>query len=694
MQRSFAFLGAGIIIGAIAVLMLRSPTDGNADLDVERDLVAPSQLDDIELDKHRDQNYRQLRTVTDILSLPGDFAREEAAFALAGRSDSGAVQSLIADASRIADSDSRRAILDVFFSRLVDVDPRSALAVSRFEQFRYETDIERQVWIQWARRDLDSALFEAGVQGTLPERYRAAQALFAAHGHYDNPVVDRIRDALQIDPDSANQSLFIQDLVDRSPEEAIAYVNAMLPSSTREDMVRYLAGYLGMSDPEAALAYEAQFEDADLRAWYRRTLISRMAEHDPVAVMEDLLAAPRTMQHTSQMHVAMRALTKRDINLAMHFFERISNPRERSWMSSLIMQELVARDIDLALQWAEDNSLSGMPQLSYQVLALVAQRDPQRAFDEALASDNASMRQHLLQSVIGTIARNDPELAIRKLQELPDDMRRGGVAGNMLANIVSSDPEAAVAWLQSLPPDEARKFLSSNGSLLAQMSADVAMQLMPLAGEKTQSQWRLQLAQQIAMTRSPEEAFNFIRQFDGSEDYDELQGIVVGAVAQSDPVRAMQLASNMPDGEGKDRALMTIVGTTAVQSPHSAVELLDQIADPQARKNALTGVAHQWVRRDQQAALRWVQEMPVGTDRDQAIAAMAGFLHDSSVDVDNLINSISDPHRRSEAKVQRATRHLTSDPARVRAYLEDPDILPEHKDQLRRYLERTEAGRF
>ena len=98
-----------------------------------RDLDNVPRMSDAIAKQYREDRYDNLRTIEQILALPTDFARTEALYMLAGRSDSGSVQNLIYEANRIASAIDRDTALTILFSRLTELDPPSALAVARYE---------------------------------------------------------------------------------------------------------------------------------------------------------------------------------------------------------------------------------------------------------------------------------------------------------------------------------------------------------------------------------------------------------------------------------------------------------------------------------------------------------------------------------------------------------------------------------
>ena len=172
MSRTMTALIGGALLGILGTLAAdRLSSSGNQLADaIIRDIVAVPVMAQAVAEKHRVEPYVNLTSVEEVIALPTEFARSAAFYALAGRSDSAAVQNLIFEADRIADDVERIDVLNILFFRLTEIDPQSALAIARTDNFKAIKSIERTVWRAWARRDFEEALFEARIQTSIAQQ--------------------------------------------------------------------------------------------------------------------------------------------------------------------------------------------------------------------------------------------------------------------------------------------------------------------------------------------------------------------------------------------------------------------------------------------------------------------------------------------------------------------------------------------
>ena len=185
-------------------------------------------------------------------------------------------------------------------------------------------------------------------------------------------------------------------------------------------------------------------------------------------------------------------------------------------------------------------------------------------------------------------------------------------SGRVLAQWMQSDPEAAVSWIVSQDDDTSRELLSE-GSSLIQESPEAAMRLLPLLDGETEQQWRYQIAQQLASSRSPEAAIEFANRFQGQEGYESLMSAVVMGLAHRDPDRALTMAAQLSDARGRDAAYAQVVGRAWQGSPSEAVALLNMISTEQYREMAATSISSEWSRSDPRSCPSLGRLVAVGT---------------------------------------------------------------------------------
>lgn len=283
----------GVVLGTLVTLAATQfeSSSNTTPEDFVRDINVVPKMAQAVADKHRKEQYIHLTSVEAIIALPTAFARSEALYAIAGRSDAAEVQNLIFEGNRIADEVERIELHKILFFRLTELDPDSALALARVDDFKGIKPIEQVVWHTWARNDLDGALIAAKNQVSLVHQNSAAQSLYAAFGYMGNETTDRIEAVLGIGPSRASRGLFLYQLADRSPAVAIAFINGLERGIEQQEYVSWLAFYVSLSDAKAALAYAKLFAVA-LDATNYTTIINRLVASDnPRVTIERSLAS-------------------------------------------------------------------------------------------------------------------------------------------------------------------------------------------------------------------------------------------------------------------------------------------------------------------------------------------------------------------------------------------------------------------
>jgi hypothetical protein len=672
-----------MVLGVLGMLIAsRFATVPDSDV-VVRDIRQISTMAEADAEVHRTERYAKLQTIEQVIALPSDFARSEALYAIAGRADSASLQKLIFEANRVADDASRKAMLDVLFFRLAELDPRSALALARNDELQSTRALEQIVWKVWARRDLEDALFAAKTESTATRQHAAAQDLLAAFGYMGNAITDRIEAELGIGPDRSTRSAFIRQLADRAPEEAIKFIESYEQGAIREEMLSTLAFYLATRAADDAPRYAGSFaREADAKR-YDAVVNNAFLYDNPKVVIDAWLAnGASDATSRSEFQQAVRALAGSDLEAALQYYENATSEDARRAFGSAIASEMVKQDPHAALAWARENDRSPMQSLEYTVIRQIVLIDPQLAMAEAQNIRDAGMRSSMVSSVVHLLANEDPASAAQLLAQIPDEQARFQASARLVSVWIDRDPDSAIDWILSQDVPQSANLLQTAVGRLARSDADAAIRLLPRLDEGAQYGMRQTIARQLALSESAERALNFVRQFEGQEGYDTLQASVIGGIAQQDPLEAKRLADQLPSGAAKDAAYAGLVQQRAHTNPAEAAQWAETIGDENYRMSALGQVANQWSRSDPAAAERWLSGLPEGRNRDAAISMAAGAWGKPDEQQTQLIDSINDRNMRSQAKFRLAYRMLRSDPLAARKMMQDPDITDEQRKQI------------
>ncbi|MFQ5608822.1 MAG: hypothetical protein ACE5F8_00970 [Woeseiaceae bacterium] len=693
MTRQIAFLAFGALGGAILTWLLVSadgePVTQPAIPEPVRDIVNVPKVSIARAEEHRAEQYAGLATIEEISALPTAFGRAEALYILAGRSDSAEVQRLLFDANRIADEQDRSASIGILFFRLAELDPDSALALARTAEFSGDRRHEARVWVSWGRRDLDGALFAAKTRTSERQRKGAAQNLYSAYGYMGNEITDRIEQELDAPPDRTTRTKFLHQLADRSPAEAIAFINGMEAGALQDEFVYGLARYLAQEDPTFAAGFGELFENEMFRAMFKRTVAMNAASENPRETLDRILAEGSIGRHRNQARSAISALANKDLDAALHYFSQIRSEDERRNLGWSIAEQYAKKDPAAAMAWARENDKGERWGMLMQVLVQIAATDPQLALDEAQKISNNSQRNNLLQNLFSQTVQLNPERATAMLDSIENSKDKRAVASGMIGSWMRTDLDAAVNWVLQQDDELVTQLMPHVSGMLPRMDLEAAIRMIPrLEGDQSR-QLRTEIAQRIAINRSAADAQAFIQQYEGQDGYSQLQTAVINGVARSDPYLAKQMAGQLASEAERDQAYAEVVRQHARQSPQEAASWLTSIRSDNQRGAAARAVAQQWYGNDSLSALRWVESLPVGLARDSAIMGMARHFGELTQQQQRLLDSIEDESMRGQAQLQTIRQLMRSNPAEARKRLAEIDIPNYQRQQYEEYIRRA-----
>ncbi len=634
---------------------------------------------------HRRNRYAEIASIEELMALPGHFARMEALYALAGRSDSADVQNLVFQASGIVDQADRRDTLLVLFTRLTELDPASALALSRTPQFGTDPAYEREVWQRWGEHDLDAALRHAA-QLDATRRNFAAQALLASQGYWGNERTARIAQRLGVEPDDRTRSARLDELVRSDPAAAVAYVHGLESPLHRRQAAVHLGLLLGREGLDSADRLAATFRDDMLRGAFEDAAAQAAAEVDPAGTLARLFEQGNAVP-TSRLISVFTAVARQDMGEALAWFEQLDDPRQTMVVGSVIAGQLTRTDPQRALAWAK--SLDGRQErgIYRSVIATLAEIDPGFAMAEARSLDDPRRRMMAMATIAQQLSEQDPRRAVALLDDIESPRERAMLVQSIATNWLQRDPEAALGWILAADVSQRSQLVAEAGAVLANTDLDAAIRLLPRLDEQYATTWRQQIASRIASERSVAQAQSFIAQYQGSPEYPHLLGAVIQGVARNDAAAAARMLEDLPESENRWALFSSVYMHYSRQDPRGALDSLLSLdsGEPQ-RRNLLTQVVGRWANFEPLAAERWVANLAPGPQRDAAIAGAAGQWSEVTPSRRRMLESIDDPMARRQAVAGAVFRLARGDPEAAERLLREVDLPASDKAMLREQM--------
>ncbi|MDX1517586.1 MAG: hypothetical protein R3288_12140, partial [Woeseiaceae bacterium] len=408
----------------------------------------------------------------------------------------------------------------------------------------------------------------------------------------------------------------------------------------------------------------------------------------PRATLERIFASGNGgRQRGSELHSAIHALAEQDLDAALAYFAQVTSLEDRQMIGTVIGPLLAARSPSEALAWARANDNHEYPALEQAVLAEIAKKDPQYAIAEAVRSPHANVG-FVVANVISQRAMNNPKQALELLEYVENPEQREMAAQQIATQWLRRDAKGAVEWMLSQNDESLRQMVGQSAHALVRHDVDQAMRVLPRLDVDQQQMMRMQIANHLAMNRSPAEAQNFVRQFADQPDYEPLQTAVIAGVARNNLVQARQMAGELLDPDSRNIAYTSIIAVSAARDPQSAVGLLASIGDENQRGAAAGQLASVWYGSDPRAAQQWVSSLPSGNVRDDAVMHLSGHWRNIGSEEQALIDSIGDADKRGQAKVRHIYSLMHTDPARAQQLLQDPDIPDYQRRQVEMAMQR------
>jgi len=686
-----AALLVGVLIGSVATIVLKpAPETERFAVLVKPDMPTVTDISVAEAESLRAGRFENISTIEETLALPTDFAETEALYTIAGRADSGGVQGLIYQAARIQDRTDRQAALFILFLRLTELDPKSALAISRTPSFRSDTRYENEVWTAWGRLNLAAALEEA-TTGTAAQKNFAAQSLYASARGLENEASALIHEALGIRPGRGAKVQHLYALADLSPVDAIRYVESLPSISEQRQHIGWLGTYLARS-ANVNSNFAGLIQSSSLRRHFEQTFDMQAAATDPESALKKALALPNSAKSQQHVFAALQQLASQDPTKAMEYLEQMPTTPGAERHQAMVVAVIASSDPDMALAWAREHDTSSGQTMLVGVLSQIAQTDPQLALAEVQSLDRPQSRDRVVSAVAMFVAQSNPEEAIQVLSQISNEQMRSSSSSQIAAAWAQTDFDGALNWVSSLDEKTRRRTLESIGQSFVHSDVDRAIDLLTRFPNQVSSRLTTQIAQNLVQSRSTDEAVSFISRYKDSPEFDQLQSVVIGMTASTDPARAMRMAENVEDQQSRDQIYNTIIGQQAISDPHQALQSLNAISSPEMRASAMSQVAVYWYSSDPAGAAVWIDGLPRGADRDSAIMATISAGRRNGENTQELIATIDDPERRKQATMIRIQTLMYSDRAAAEQLIDETQMTDQEREQVQKMLRSVGSG--
>jgi hypothetical protein len=702
MLRSFVFVIAGGIVGALAVWLLVA---GNGDGSDSREEVAA--LFGAIANPDRSDSARSIRvpSVTEHLGV------YRAAAATSEETLETSLSRLVgAPASAARDLE-----VDALLARLADLAPARAATLTL--ELGLETRFVVRAFQFWADSEAEAALNGLSRIENRVTRREVAFGLLDVLGD-DVQGFDRIARVL---PESERAS-FQVDRIERRAEYDVygAFREAQSirdPRLQRDALQKVAVAWAGQ-EPLGALG-QAAVLPADARSMYLNAVSAEWARLDPtslIAYIESGAVNPEDVRGGIQWLVAvdpqtvlriangMQGMTGRSLRMsavsemaaqdpasAIAQVDAMPPSQDRSMLQQQVASRFAMSDPRAALEWAQS-----LQPRSTDVINAVVQGIAQSDFELAadlVADPPPGVDPQLVSLLVSTQVSQDPEQAAKLADRLL--AQDGALAKTSLSRMMSSwmqrNQEEALAWLSANVDSVEPAMVGEAAQAMARRDPAAAASYVATLPAHLRDTWIIQVAAPYA-NYDPVGATNWIAQYQGSQVYEVAYRQMVMQIAQNDP-RAAGSMLRQASSAVQLGAASQVAMSWARQDPQAAVRWAEGLSDQGARAGAVGGAVSVWASTDPAAAKDWTLGLRGGESRDQALSSLLIQTFSQGKVDRSLLDAFSSDRLRQQALSTAIPTLARSDPQQAHELLDREVTDRNLKAQIEEAMQRLGIAR-
>ena len=487
---------------------------------------------------------------------------------------------------------------------------------------------------------------------------------------------------------------------------------------------------LYFSDGAAARAWAEQLPSGPTRNTTILAIASLVAEgdmEDAVQWVQQQIPGGRGSSPLLQVRLANWALHNRDE--AQGWVTQLAGDREREKALATIAQILAKSNPRTASELAA--AMMAGEEKTYTIRRIAeswAERDSEAAREWAEQLSDAGDRQTALDGLDSAgqgmeptpgldLLYLDQSIAVDLVEQLPDGALRNGLIHAIAVQWAIDDPSAAAVWaMEQLPAGRpmdttVRVIVWDWASRDAETASEWALNL---DDDHTKAGAVSTVTMALAKT-DPSAAADFLRNMTEGETKISMLGSIAYQWAERDLEAASDWAGALSADEGRDYAIAQIGAYRAASDPDAALAWADSLSQDDARDSAIGGVAAQlavtdlarsknmalllgecagrekafstivyaMLRDEPDLVLAWVDGLPAGRSKDQAVAALANStVASDSAEACRLSETIQDTSIRTPALDRSVRAWRSTDATAADAWITGSSLSAEEKTRL------------
>lgn len=345
-----------------------------------------------------------------------------------------------------------------------------------------------------------------------------------------------------------------------------------------------------------------------------------LGSEDPIARMEAIINNPDPLDRAEQWLRFVKGLDSTEIEEVIVSFRGKGLAPENLSEYSMLLTAWAKFDPIAALDYASENTRS--PFARQTILSSWATTDPIAAMRWAEANHDGDGANPWMVGVIRGIAASDPDRATALMNDMPYSQERGEALSAVMGHYLKQGPEAARNWAAGIEDERLRAgAISRIADSLARIDP-VGTADWLLANPSEGSTRAMDDVMERMTESDPQAAISYFENInDAAMKRRALEGLT-DELARRDPQAALNLINANPEFVS-DNVVQEFVWSARGKDPALGASTIARMQDADDRDRTYRRYIANWMRRDMDGAINWVNQNELPESVRRSVEGMA-----------------------------------------------------------------------
>lgn len=427
-----------------------------------------------------DGTFDRVRTIADALAFEADFDQTVAIYLLLANADEELVLDLLQQAESISPLSQKEAAFSIIYSKYAAIDPERALANAEGLPSRLQNRVLMNIFHEWARNDLESALTGAdSLEGN--RRQTASYVILTSRDDLEPFKRTEIAERFNLERQlaSLNFQSWYEEAI-QNPRWAWQEIQNSTDKKSEIRQRRSVVARAWIREEGVGVLDEmlAALSESDDKKELISSLMSTLLQIDPERTMDVISTLPNAQDVINLRERAFYAWSRRDPGAAVEQLARVDFHNKGRLMDS-VLSEWGIRDPRKLLEFSETLPETWFDTAKRHALMGLARTSPEEAISYLDDIRRVGHRLELEDEIARFWSEDDPRSALEWFLSRDDYVSRPYQARKLMANFADEDPVRALQIASQYTGELGSSMISGVFAALAEKDPQQALRHLP-----------------------------------------------------------------------------------------------------------------------------------------------------------------------------------------------------------------------